>query len=1263
MEIVGLTDTSNRSKAKIKKKKKKPYDGLTSSIDDLISPPSIDLSTTDFSTMKTHYRESSPVRRSSRSKVIAKSPIRRYRSSVRSRSPVFRSSRSPLSYPKSSIKRRSPRKIRSPKQSSPYRSSVRTISRKLPRLDSPPSTRLHTDRHGDVTRLLKKVKHLDSVGAHTLESNVSRSKEHQHSSLKEKIFNMLRKLPDDKNEAKVTQGKYLKEKSEIENDESMNDADDEEDLALLRQKALETKQNKSKGLSLDNPTDAKSEQRLIAKDDDQDVEALQLRMIALRSAVMKKHQNRVQRGIKANKAKPNRSESPFTQSFLDDIPVPGDELLKFASPPCTPPHASASNLVDSNHTEDMELDTDVEREKEKLPYSPTDRITLEIPVDTTLLGIDPSDVSFININETNSPIFEDERKRNEEMVLSTGASPYYNNTYLLHPYDAPRGSAYSPSQHSNDIFHSNLNNVQNQFTDYHSTHIECDLLDGICCQSNSTYSTETVPTHEETSSAAHTLPATSDIAAPCNLPDDDPLQIGRMIEKSQNSRVLFANMPSPFVRENKYSYETRTTSEYSGMGSEPFAESFSSSGSMMTIDDIANTEELTFDGDDKNLSVAHIPKQVTPPQAESEATLAANKEEPLYIQGIPDITDHLNKIPTLINRTLVPASILKSNKRLRQRILRLPNKHEVHPTFKSAEMQPVIVNTNTNTRKNDCTFKPIKLQPPKKPAPVLTAPVIFDDNPNENSENRDSSLSAKTEAACIDNAVADDNGCDDASTTCAKQKRKRIKKHRRKSSTQLSAEKGDNSRTKDGTNMSTATTVCTLEQQITESVRNKNDDENKMKEYFDNSRSSNARSESGSDTRSLSLSGNSNNVATENKDANKNDQNASLENKERTKQTALSNVKCLQEKSTKSYNPPINNVPNDPDSGTLDATNRRQSVDEDEDELRAILLASLAKRSKPDTNGNSAIQSVATNFIAIDIQATTQKTLASAPITVGTTSTTRSNAPTEATLNLSEIGGKKTVLTASVLNSSCRKRVTNGAATGVPKKMIKKAPIPASTKVVNNAKKYQNMIIQRKLNLRKLDNMCNKVKPSENVWSNVPKTLHASDTQRFVINLGSDTDSESETEKCTSVVSTVEKSQLDVNADFEKSVQKFLRDMRKEQEQSVAAVQTVSSSQARVLSPVAKRDAPAAAATQTDLNKGSSNMHTPLVRRYIKYNKFDCSFKLVIKFETTASTFVYFLLAGCETSSCVAARRISSFEATDFGAREVETAKKNSGQQ
>ncbi|XP_070156135.1 serine-rich adhesin for platelets [Polyergus mexicanus] len=1216
MEIVGLTDTSNRSKTRIKKKKRKKRDYDIITIDDLISPAPVDLPITEFGTLKkTHYRELSPVRRSSRSRVISRSPIRRYRSPVKTRSSI-RSSRSPLNRIRSPMLRRSPRRLRSPKRISPHRSPKRSSPHRSPkrssphrspkrgsphrspkrssphrspkrssphrsepvratrrpsRLNSPLSTRSYANRHGDVTKLLKKVKHLDSMGVLTSESSVDRSKEHQPS-LKEKLSNMLKKHPDSNDNATC-----FKEKTNTEPD-IVNDADDEEDLALLRQKALETKQKKSSRSSDHGPMDVELEKNPAAKNDDQDEEALQLRMIALRSAVMKKHQNRVRRGIRTNK-KPSRSESPFSQSFLDDIPVPGDELLKFASPPCTP-------LYDSNRIEDMELDTDIEGEKEaELPYSPTDKITTHVPIDTSLLGIEPSDVSFINVNETNnkSTIFNDAKRIEGMPLLITDVAPCYDNAYLMsHTYEASQYYAYSPSQQCTDIFlGSDFNDEPGELSDHirdcQSDDVVCDLIDGICCQVDSSTSVASTQVPD-----VRPIPVlTSLLPIPSTSPET------QIIEQSTDD-ILLTNVDSIF-RENKCTYEARKVSECPLTTISPtmYAEPVSNE-LIITIDDIPETKKNSLNSlvIDINLPTTdYISKEAVPCQAAEGQTL----QEPLYMQGVPDITKDANKIPTLINKTLVPAPILRSNKRLQQP-LPVTKKCETHvpePSFKSAEMQPVIVTTNVQSAKNGSNFKPIKLRVARKSAPILTASIAFDNLTNENSENnaeaqgggpsKDSCevIEHSATANTMHTATANDD------VVLSRKRRKRIKKDRSKSfgCIQLLAKKRNNS--DDNVNKDVNIKFSsTIEQQITESDLSESNNDNKVQEsLMENGES---KLQNAIDTQeSISCS----NITVENKDTEKSDLSLTLSNP--TEHPQERNVE-----SRLSINSASDNLDSDASNkASQDVGNRRQSVDEDENELRAILLASLKRTKLIDINSNSSTISITTNCATTNTQTPIQQTLTdtiSIAAINSTQATVNSNVPLSTRLSSLVTQEKKiNRVSSSLLASGNKKKISSvNAVKGPPKKMMKKSVIPASTKVVNNAKKYQNMIVQRRLNLRKLDN--NTTKSNENVWSNAnpsKTSLHVSDTQRFVISLGSDTDSESDGEKPkdSDLVPTIEKHQTqDISADFEQSLHKFLRDMRKEQEQSVAIV----------TKPVTTRDAPL-------VTKGSSNMHTPLAVRHL----------------------------------------------------------------
>ncbi|XP_024882662.1 microtubule-associated protein futsch-like isoform X2 [Temnothorax curvispinosus] len=1147
MEIVGLTDTSNRAKAKVKKKKRKKrkYEPLT--LDELLSPSSIDLSIAEVGALKI-YREVSPAHRpSGRSKMITKSPVRRYRSPVVARA-SFQSSRSPVSHPRSPIQKRSLRNARSPKRSPRRHSPVRAAKRPPPKLSSPPFARSHvSERHDDVTRLLKKVKHLDSsITTHSSEPSVNRSKE--SSSLKEKLSNILKGAGIDDHAVQ------LKEKLKS---ETINDADDEEDLALLRQKALETKQKKSNGSS-DHLTDVESENRSADDrvNDDQDEEALQLRMIALRSAVMKKHQNRVQRGIKAKRS--TRSESPFSSSFLDDIPVPGDELLKYASPPCTPP-------CDSNHIEDMDLDTDVEREKEKLPYSPTDKIE-NISIDTALLGIEPSDVSFINVNETiGSPVFDDA----QDELATNRVTPYYDGTYL--PYQVPPATqycSYSPSRYGSETYHSDLNNAVGKGPEnLHGDDVVCDLIDGICCQEG-TYSSTSIM-----SNTSHALPASESLLAPSVSPHDtlaSSPQMQQIVEQPTNDGAP-------------------TTTVY--------AESMSPNESMITIDDLPENDADPLSspnvalGDDRNLpATEYIPKEAAPCRAAAE--------EPLYMQGIPDITKETNKIPTLINRTLVPAPILRSNRQLRRQTRQdaLLKKRETpisEPTFKSAEMQPVTI---TATDASSSVFKPIKLQVAKKSAPVLSASATFDDSMNESLdvlENQKDSPGKNHEASepqHPETSVGTPSASSKAAPTRSK-KRKRAKKNCRKSpDTAQLLEKEKSPCLDAGVNKNTDIVDASVpdRQTVTESDQSKsNDNADAQESSMGNGES--LRLQSVTDTQEPV---NSDDVLTKRRDKDKNNY------------TALSvRIEQSQEEQIESHCLSTNPAPDNSDSTSVSDkaintmksdSNRRQSIDEDEDELRAILLASL-KRTKSTDISPSVIPVISvTSSAATNVQTPALKTLAGTmPSAANATSTASNNAsslPSRPLTSLETVKKKINDVPVSVQNGSRKRSSSLDTAKSLPKKMARKTL--TSTKVVNNAKKkYQNMIVQRRLNLRKLDNSSSITNSNENVWPNAGASkisLHAPDTQRFVISLGSDSDSESEDER-NEPVPVAEKHQMpqEIPADFEKNLNKFLRDVRTEQEQSAAAAKSSSSA-----TQATKQDVPS-----TD--KGPSNMHTPLAVRHL----------------------------------------------------------------
>ncbi|KAJ8679311.1 hypothetical protein QAD02_015098 [Eretmocerus hayati] len=124
------------------------------------------------------------------------------------------------------------------------------------------------------------------------------------------------------------------------------------------------------------PPESQKLPNFIMDDNDEDLE---LRMIALRSAVLKKHRTRIQSGkVKKRNVEPQKSgssspaalpniESPFTASFVEEFP-----LLAEVCRPETPMDLKK----DIYCSEDMDLDSDMElaemSDMDDAPYSPTD---------------------------------------------------------------------------------------------------------------------------------------------------------------------------------------------------------------------------------------------------------------------------------------------------------------------------------------------------------------------------------------------------------------------------------------------------------------------------------------------------------------------------------------------------------------------------------------------------------------------------------------------------------------------------------------------------------------------------------------------------------------------------------------------------------------------------------------------------------------------------------------------------------------------------
>lgn len=1193
MEIVGLADNSKQimirsaSKNRKKKKKKKKRNRVLS-LDNLVSSATADVSKKECpsvvkddatkNTSRSHYREMSPIHRRSRSRIIPRSSPKRHRSLIKSRSP-FRRSKSPITRTRSPVARRSPRRLKSPKRS-PYRSSTKTMPRKTSHIDLKSSHNYTDTTH----KLLKKVRKLDSMGTHSLEETLNKNKEHA-SSLKEKLTNMMKSASN--NNTDLTNSSKGKSIKDINKKES-NDADDEEDLALLRQKALETKQNKPNKQNEQLKTET-IKHVSANMNDDQDEEDLELRMIALRSAVLKKHQNRIQKGIQLGKSKKSnslRSESPFTQSFLDSIPIPGEE--NSASLPHTPIPAN-----ESDHTEDMELDTYVEREKEKLPYSPTDKITANISMDTELLGIQPSDVSFISLNGANNSLNfntcnEDDQKSYQEKIIENRSFlpniAYYAQSQ--NPLCATNGNIQYSSTDLTETFKSDFMKV-------HNSHLNVPSYENTCAtvKSNHTsevldinsiqempYSPTDTPVYDP--DLSHALPQA---LGPLTISNSSLVSL-----ESYTSNTCGNNEQYNNVSTNQHTQSTKQVDNVNEdeqlNKAETFSmdpilrsntsylmESISPSSSMITIDDLPETEA------DVNLLTDTFKNIKTSEYIPNVANNVKDRiSEPLYMKGLPDVTKDTNKIPTLINRTLVPAPILKTNKQLQLPLPTRKNALQQEPTFKSAEMQPVVINKESGTKIN-ASFKPIKLMSfPQKSHSILTIPTAFhEDLTNEISADKSSHISlveSNTSATLTQNNIITSPNNTGDTKILAQKKKKLLKRGLKRKSAALIAKKHNTLCTNDDN-------VNTVDKQICKSdqILYADDKQNQKETYTQMDQA---------DCVHICMSEMSKNI-----------------DDKLNKISFETNEDKIQRS---------NNSSNDTLGQGKNTEDRRQSLDEDEDALRAILLASLPKRTK------------ITNSCSNSVTLTTTSTTSTVPNQVfvnqtvsNTVSSTVNNLPTphinlcgsENDKNQSNAGEKiyngtqKSLSLESIKasNTVIGKKRLIPIAKNPQKKFIKRISIPASTKVVNNAKKYQNTMIQKRLNLQRAtiynkqkiaeNEVLSKMKSNDSKWSANTKAL--SGTQRIIINLESDTESESESEwqKSTAATSahtvTIEKHQPAINptAEFEKNLDQFLRAVRKKQESMAAARPTL-------ISQTSKKDA--VLITKPE-KSNSSNLQTPLV--------------------------------------------------------------------
>ncbi|XP_066590534.1 serine-rich adhesin for platelets-like [Prorops nasuta] len=1308
MEIVGFIERPsqlllhNLSKARKKRKRRKrTSSGSTFNVDDaVISGPSIDIAVADkwsslngnvskeVSKSRSRHKEGNSVHRSCRSRVAMKSPIRHKSPNKGRLSP--RRSRSPKTRPRSPLRRsplrRSPLVKRSPRRGRSPKRSMREC-RKLSKLDSNPRTVSDIEVYNNIAKLLKKTKQAENV---SLGSAVKKTKENA-SSLKEKLSHLLNKGSD--NNGNTTNFSKENASAPISNNHNI---DDEDDIAVLRQKALETKQNKIHKSNEESKVSAKSEAASMnsqINSDKLDIEDLELRMAALRSAIIKKYQNKAKKGVKSGKKTANRSESPFTQSFLDNIPIP-TEGEEYYTSPCTPPLT-----IGNVQTEDMELDTDVEREKEKLPYSPTDKITTSVPIDSDLLRVKSSDVSFINLNETNNAqsidpveyLQEDQTlkdnicKTNSYMQyvdscdnVSQAIEPSYGNTpyspsdpieaskpdFLSVPGSIScipiskllantcddkmyeRSASQSPKVHSND-------DVPYSPSDVLNYDLESSFQSNLVADEN-----ENQAFLESVERARLNLKASFDLSE----------SQGEDAIRSQNSTTEDCN---------DVSGKSGSISRASSLNG-----SFSPNGSLVTIDDLPET-------DVDESSIAAIVTDT--PNIPNEIRRLPSKrftEEPLYMLGVSDITKDENKIPTLINRSLVPALILKSNKHLQQPLPKEGRKKrqvQPEPTFKNAEMLPVEIDSEPVSRPNT-SFKPIKLSSFVKPvAKLATTPVAFnvatsDESAKEENqpeviqfqENETTMLTQPITEYLITNdtkkeviresAISSKSSKSLSEPISLRKKTKRgtrggnkvrlTKKQATSSKLKNLLSKDtqkDNRRNKSSSRYSpNRSRKSTRDKELLSSERRSRNsrslEHNRSSTYDTHGSQKKQRSSSVSKTIVNTAKSRNSDINFVNSKESSKTAEYSVDN-EKSKEGIVDNKKKNIVEESKISNS---------GSTTYEADKRRHSLDEDEDELRAKLLASLAKRAKTSetsldsTNANTAkTVAASTNLestksvptVVVPSLNTNQTSLASSnnstalpsPVTGSNVEDKEakqelevSNVPLNKTSKVEQlqqaalVGEKRKSTT--ILNNPLNKLVkkdhvnTNAKATNQinlnaqNSTIVNQKNLNAQNSTIVNQKNLnlQNSTIINQKNLNVQNNSMlhanqpidsksiSNVKTTENKWSTSLKTLKLPDTQRLVINLNSDSESDSEAElnKRSSNPGDAEKrtSNSGTPIDFEKSVDQFLRDVRKKQESLTASTPPPTGS------PVARKKSVTNATVES---KKTTAMHTPLAVRHL----------------------------------------------------------------
>ena len=1155
MELVGLAESTVRAKSsKVKKKRKKRRPRSVSLQSAEVQPNTHEtvenitivrhnpVASKENRLLKTHHRLKSPVHNTRPSS-------RRHRSPPVRVLPLPKKARSPVAHTKLAATRKSPRRLKSPRRS-PYKSIVNPLHKKV-RKHSSPST-LTSSPTNDVrfTKLLKKVRQLDMVGTQENDKVTNKTKEHG-SSLKDKLSNILKTS----SETSENTTNKAKEEEDFTEKNKKEKGEEEDDLNVLRQKALETKQSKTNKSqeSLNIESDIKGS----SNNEDDDDEDLQLRLIALRSAVYKKHHNRIQRREKSKKKSPlPRTVSPFSDSFINIVTDVENDESPLASP------KTSSAMKDCMSLEDMELDSDLERgpDLDDAPYSPTDEVNSELILEAEQLGLDATDVSLININSQvrfSSPLISSERE-------TTPSTPSLGNLF---------GS----SSYSSMTLNSDLGYPTSQST--------------ISSESPPKDPQNRIPNEERPYSPSDTPVYDPDLSyafLPQNgLNSNHAENLKHVNNLGVNNLHSRLHRPVGALEIDKVNLPTDLTSHS--------ANSMMSNG-IITIDDFPDTD---LDGsplvpmEQDSGPDYHIPEHLS-------YQMLQPSYQPLYLRNSPNLMNDVNQMPTLINKPLIPAPVARLNN--------LHQEPKKPPLFtRIQETQESIFQSASDLKASNSIgcFKPIKLPSlPKKQVTLNTG--IFDQfrgrsmpniSENEIDKRMEESQKYNLTLSTPEEEMSDSN-----------RKRKRIRKKRRSSKKSL-----------------------TELEEITNSV----DQEKSTKRLKPVEIES--RNEKIVQPNSVDVVNNSKDNKVE-KNSERNLELNLVHTKKQLYDPHRNNMTIIANWGTTTINKndgelslSNNNIKvTDTDSKSIEGA-RRRSIDEDEEALRASLLASLANRTKsaeivipnpikPVTKNPETVPSkpaTAAPKVAV-IEKANNATLNKPTKNIQTRQTLPAASKKNINLNVSVASGAKSAPKVPVNNSESTnsilgKRRSSSVQVASPKKIAKKAVIPASIKVVNNAKRYQNSLMQKRLNSQKANTVFNASKIIANRSLRVlnrnqntrPLNQNASafkNGERFIISLHSDSDSDLDSEQENSNVAVARKSSVEKcqpltipTTEFERSVEQFLREVRKKQELAAA-------NKPANLTLVKKQVRPA----ETPPKKGKVTLaSTPLVRVFFSFLSVD----------------------------------------------------------